>query len=84
MIIYFEADLTSDVHFANTGVRYSSSYIEVKEGGNTIVGRSAHEAYYAMQRNFKYENVGIEKEIKFLKMYKKLKEAHKKESELIH
>jgi hypothetical protein len=82
MRIDFEPDLTSDVHFANTGVRYSSSYVEIKGGGNTIVGRSAHEAYYAMQRNFKYKNVGIEKEIKFLKMYKKLKEAQKKQDPL--
>lgn len=66
MRIDFEPDLTSDTHFENTGVRHSCSYIEVKQDGNTIVGRSAHEAYYAMNKHFNYKNVGIEKEIEFL------------------
>ena len=83
MIIDFEPDLTSDTHFVNTGVRYSNSYIEVKQGGNTIVGTNAHKAYYAMQQNFQYKNVGTEEEIKFLKMYKKLIEKRKNEASLI-
>jgi hypothetical protein len=69
MRIDFEPDLTSDTHFANTGVRYSSSYIEVKQGGNTIVGSNAHKAYYAMNKHFNYKNASIEKEIEFLQNF---------------